>query len=742
MIVPPLGVPVRKERRTHVVRVVVAGVALLVASQATIAVGHAQGDPSAPGDLPAGFTDGVPVGGAAGPEGDTADGPAGGAASDAGPGVTSSGTRAATTRYFGRGPWEALVADATSATRPCPISTDGLTALAVAPVFKESGTGTSASTAASPMTLSRYDEWSGVRNESTNQNANYGLYAFRDPNTAYKRAFWHPGIGIWQYDSAGVGAPFTAVERMDVSVVASDVIAGMAARYCNPSSSVVGHGAPFSDLERRSSAWAPWGYPCTQCEQEFQNMTSTSQDFANVSLVDGITALGGVQPRTCTLVGAAGTLPCWYVDPSVGVIEGATAWARIAPLDGGSPTSTPTPLAAPFYVLDRGTTEERHWLRADTGYGIDISGSRLIGKNERPRSTQSGSGVTWRSSSGLCDLTTGRGACLPPAPAGLTLTEAVVNGTFRPIALDAQGDGRGDVLWYAPGATADYLWSGSGSGAFTATRVNIGGTYDDVLPLDIDGDGDDDILWYRRSTGTTYLWRATGDGTWQAQQLARPAGLQPVVVDTDGDGRDEVLWYGPGSLPDELWAWTGAFLTSRAQPVGGSYRPLVGDFDHNGKDDVFWYAAGRATDHLWLSTGRGTHRDVAVSVSGSYQPLVGDLDGDRNDDLLWYAPGSGPDSVWFGGPGGAFDRRSTSVSGTYQPVVVDLEGDGRDDVLWYAPGPASDVWWRWASDRSVSSAGFVADGPHRPVVGAFSAGGTDGVLWYAAGSTPDGVWWR
>lgn len=179
-------------------------------------------------------------------------------------------------------------------------------------------------------------------------------------------------------------------------------------------------------------------------------MTSTSQDFANVSLVDGITALGGVQPRTCTPVGAAGTLPCWYVDPSVGVIEGGDRLGAHRPARRRQPHLHTDLLAAPFYVLDRGTTEERHWLRADTGYGIDISGSRLIGKNERPRSTQSGSGVTWRSSSGLCDLTTGRYA-LNARAGGLTLTEAVVNGTFRPIALDAQGDGRaGDVPWYAP----------------------------------------------------------------------------------------------------------------------------------------------------------------------------------------------------------------------------------------------------------------------------------------------------
>ena len=740
MVLVVAGGSVLGVTRGGVRRLLVGAIALVAVAQAVPTAGGAQdAGPASVPELPAGFTDGEPVAGPDAAPAETAE--TGDTAGDGtGAGTTRAGTRA-TQRYFGRGPWEAIRASASAAARPCSISTNGLAAMVVAPVFKESSSAVSASTAPSPMTLSRYDEWSGTYATTSNRSANYGLYAFRDPNTAYKRAFWHPGIGIWQYDSAGVGAPFTAIERMDVRTTSADVAKGMAARYCNPSSSVIGHGPPYTGLERRYAAWTPWGYPCTLCEQEFQAMTSGT-DFSNTTLVDGISATGGAQQRTCTLTGVTGTLPCWYVDASVGTIEGATGWARINPLDGGSPTSTPTPLAEAFYVVDRGATEERHWLRADTGYGIDISGTRKIGTNERPRSNQAGSGVTWRSSSGLCDLTTGHGACLPPAPSGLRLTGTTVNGTFRPIALDAQGDGKGDVLWYAKGATQDYLWSGTGSGAFTATPLTIGGPFDDVLPLDVDADGDDDIVWYSRSTGAAYLWLASGRGTWQSFKLTRPAGLRPLVVDTDGNGRDEVFWYGPGSQADALWSWNGSTFTSRAQSVGGGYLALTGDFDGNGKGDVFWYAPGSAADHLWLSTGAGTHRDITASVGGSYLPLIGDFDGDGRDDVFWFGPGSVADHVWFGAAGGGFDRRTVAVGGSYQPRVADLGGDGRDDVVWYAPGPPSDSWWRWGADRSITSTALLADGQHQAVVGAFSTGGADGILWYAPGGSPDGVWWR
>lgn len=687
----------------------------------------------APPDLPAGFTDGTPVGGPTGPDG-------------AAPGPTeapsASTTRAASgQRYFGRDPWNAIRAAASAAARPCSISNDGVTGLVASPVFKESSAATSAASAPAPMTLSRYDEWSGTFGTNSNRNANYGLYAFRNPSTSYKRAYWHAGIGIWQYDTSGVGAGYTATERMDVRIIAADVAKGVVSRYCSPSPGVVGHGAPFTDQERRYAAWTPWGYPCTLCEASFQRLLSTTPHFSAVTLVNGISVMGGAQPRSCTLLGDREAVPCWYVDPRPGVVEGATAWATLTPLDGGSPTSSPTPLAAPFYVVDRGATEERHWLHEDTGYSIDISGSRQVGKNDRPRSNQAGSGITWTSGSGLCDLTTGHGACLPAPPAGVSLAVSPIGGTFRPIALDAQGDGKGDILWYAPGSGQDYLWNGTGSGGFSSVQITSNGTYDDVLPLDVDGDGDDDVLWYNRTTGVRYLWVAEGLRGFRAVRLPTTTGLRPTVVDTDGNGQEELFWYGPGSLPDSLWRWTGSAFAPRAQSVGGGYLGIPGDFDGDRRTDLIWYAPGAAPDHLWLSTGFGTHRDVPISASGSYWPLVGDYDGNGADDLVWYGPGVAPDSAWFGG-GFGFQKATVSVGGSYQPVVADVEGDGRDDLIWYQAGAGTDPWWRWSSTRVRSASAVSANGPHRAVVGGFSAGGADGIFWYAPGHTPDGTWYH
>jgi len=741
----------------------------LLAASAALGVTSAGAEPTPPAgsDLPAGFTDGVPVGSGDAPRPDSA------AKADADPmgkaNADSSGSGAAATKYFGDGPWAAIQAAADATPRCTGLSGPGLTALVVSPIFKESSAASRPSSAPSPMTLSRYDEWNGVYATTNNVSANYGLYAFRNPNTPYVRAYWHPGIGIWQYDSAGVGAPYTGEEVMDVRIVGADVAKGMASRYCNPPTSVVGHGAPFTEQERRDAAWWPWwagttSRSCRLCQVEFDAMTAKAPYFSNISLVPGISATGGAVQRSCTVPGQAGAVTCWYINPSVGVIQGSTAWATLSPDGNGSPTKAPAPLSRPFYVVKRNGTEERYWLRADTGYDTDISAVRVMGKNARPRSSQSGSGLAW-AKTGLCDLTAKRGTCgtntsppptnppptQPPptpvsspiaAPPGMTSTRENVSGTFRAVPLDVNGDKKGDVLWYAPGKAGDVLWLGNGSGSFTPKQLTIDGTFDDVLALDVNNDHRDDILWYTRSTGAAVLWTSTGSGTFSSSHLSPGSGKRPSVGDFDGDGTDDIFWYGPGNGADSITSWTRTGFRTTSRTVSGNYAAIVGDFDGNGRDDIFWYAPSVAANTVWLSSGSGGYVSRTVKVGGAYWPLVGDFDGDKRDDIVWYLPGASQDSIWFGGANGAFSVQTFKVNVTYQPIVADLGNDGRDDLVWYAPGDTGDLWTRWADNRGRNSVGLKVGGNHRPIVGSFSASGGDGILWYAPGSTPDALWWH
>lgn len=638
-------------------------------------------------------------------------------------------------RYFGREPFEAVEAAAAATARSCTISDAGLAALVLAPVFKESSAATTPDTAPSPMTLSRYDEWSGVYSTSTNRDANYGLYAFRNPYTSYVRAYWHPGIGIWQYDSAGVGAPFTAVERMDVATMAADVAQGMAARYC---------AASGTNQDRRYAAWAPWGNPCTLCEGFFQELAGTEPRFRDLGLVDGIELLGGTVARTCILGGVDGAVPCWYVNPSVGVVQGATAWATFSVDGKGDPTIPPAPLSLPFYVIDRGATEERHWLREDTGYAIDISASRQIGKNARPRSAQSGSGLTWKSSSTLCDLTTLRGACVPEGPSPKRTVRLQVTDPFAPFSGDFDGDGLDDVFWYGAGEARDALWFGRSSGSFVGEATAVRGTYEPLVG-DFDGDDKDDIFWYAAGGAPDSVWYGSSPYS-NRVVIARPVkgSYEPLVADFDGDGRDDVFWYAPGDAPDALWlGQANRTFSPRSVSVRGTYRPLIGDFNGDGRGDIFWLDEAATASPVWYGQGPGSFAStvVANAIDGVLRPRVGDFDGDGRDDVFWYTPGSAPDAIWFGNVTRSFTATSAAVHGTYDPVVADLDGDGDDDIIWYAPGaPPDSVWWGSAS-RTFSSGFASIPSTYVAVIGSFDAGSGIDVLWYQEGQLMgDSVW--
>ena len=101
----------------------------------------------------------------------------------------------------------------------------------------------------SPMALSRYDN---VSVNSTNVN----LFSFGRTTGAYVNAFWSPGIGMWQFDSAG-GWPFSAAGAIDSVTAANQAATTISYRWCNaPTSQQV------DDATRRKYAWGPW-YGCS-----------------------------------------------------------------------------------------------------------------------------------------------------------------------------------------------------------------------------------------------------------------------------------------------------------------------------------------------------------------------------------------------------------------------------------------------------------------------------------------------
>lgn len=544
-------------------------------------------------------------------------------------------------RTFGDDPLDAVLA-AAAEHKACGLSRDKLAALMLAPTFRESGAPTTE--APSPMTLSRWDTQSA-------------LYSFGN-KTSYPEAFWHPGISPWQYDDAGLWG-LTAAQRIDTAFIADHTAEYMVDSWCrSPSFETV---------------WAPWfacnGGACTEVYNEIYK----NGKLVNVTRAGGVTNYGGMRKRTCSNGGSA-TFTCWYVDPALA--EGYRGFAV--------PGAGPAPITAPFYVYSSGGKEHRHWLRAHTGYGIDIQASLPLGTNSR-------TSLTWQQGSNLCDISAGIGLCDPLAPAGFRLQTRTVNGGYQPFSGDFNGDGRDDIFWYGPGNKTDSIWYGTANASFSGAATKVNGTYEPVVG-DFDGDGRDDILWYGSGSAKDSLWRGRGGG-FQPEPIQVNGVYRPVAGDFTRDGRDDIFWYGPGGKRDSLWFGRSGGFTLGSVKVSGHYEPLVANYDGQKGDDVLWYGSGSAKDSLWLSDGDGTFTPKSISVSGEYTPVAGDFSGNGYADVLWYGEGSDPDRIWYGKGGGTFVTRPASAKFVYIPIAGDFDDKGGVDVFWYRPGRDYDAIW-------------------------------------------------
>jgi hypothetical protein len=112
---------------------------------------------------------------------------------------------------------------------------------------------------------------------------------------------------------------------------------------------------------------------------------------------------------------------------------------------------------------------------------------------------------------------------------------------------DFNGDGKSDILWYAPGIAKDWLWRGTTTGFTAAPAVNVNGSYRPVSG-DFDGDGKCDIVWYS-PTGADALWRGTGGGFTAGLAVSFGPGYTPTSGDFNGDHKSDIYWQDPAG-PD------------------------------------------------------------------------------------------------------------------------------------------------------------------------------------------------
>jgi len=308
---------------------------------------------------------------------------------------------------YGKGPLDAIRNAAKTTTSEssyasCGLSSTDLAAMMMVPTWFEAG-----GPVPSPMALSR---WDNVRTRASNAN----LFAFGQTTGPYVDqpsggAFFSPGIGLWQFDSAG-GWDLTAADAIDTVTAANAAASTIAYRWCNAPPSKA-----TSPQSRRQYAWGPW-YGCsgTRCEDRYQQLVTAGR--LNTAQDLGIDRYGGMQARSCNVAGLGTGLVCWYVNPANA--QGSTGW-RNGTYDPGR-IDFVTPLPKPFYVIRANGREYRMWIKEDTSFDIGITASIPIGSNAR-------TSITWDRQARLCDVTAWRGECGGVSPTGFV--DVVAAGT-------------------------------------------------------------------------------------------------------------------------------------------------------------------------------------------------------------------------------------------------------------------------------------------------------------------------
>lgn len=520
------------------------------------------------------------------------------------------------------------IAAATVATGiPCSIPGEQLAALMLAPVWAET-TGRITS-GPSPMTLSRFD--TAER-----------LYPFADTANA-SGAFWHPGVGLWQMDSAGLGRNYTAAQRIDVAQAAPPIAALMLERFC------------ATGLDDVWLDWVACASSAQQCHAAFEEIYDPITQRLVTFTEYPVTNTGGMQWRTCTIDGSV-AVTCGYVDPS----------AAIGNEDFIAPDFGPSPITRPFYVFALNGNEVRHWLGADLGQPGGVSAWRPLGSNAR-------SSLDWRAGERMCDTTLQRGDCAissQPTCVGLVVTVDLARGEL-------------------PTAGADVILGTFGNDRIEALGGNdtiCGGGGDDLI---YGGSGNDRVFG---DDGNDTIFGQVGadmlDGGVGADTLYGGPGYDTVYGregndNVQGAGGNDTLYGGPGD--DAIYGKPGDDRI----------------FGEAGNDEMY---AASGDDEVWGGPGndrlQGAGGDDTMAGQSGADTLYGQngndtLDGGNDDDIIYGAAGndtisggSGNDNLQGAGGDDVINGESGVDTLYGQAGINELIGGGNGDIC-FAGGPGS-----------------------------------------------------
>jgi len=193
-----------------------------------------------------------------------------------------------------------------------------------------------------------------------------------------------------------------------------------------------------------------------------------------------------------------------------------------------------------------------------------------------------------------------------------------ISGTYKPTAINVDGNGTSDIVWYAPGTAADSIWRFDTNGNHTTKAITINGSYQ-LIPghfSDVaEGSPQRRLLFFNKS-GADSIWTFDTNANHTAAAIPNIDGTYtPVVGAFTNPNRDAVLFYKPGTGAERFISFNanGSVNQLEAPTVNGTYDPEVGDYDGNGYQDIAWATGGKAT--LWkFNAGGFTQQSITTST--------------------------------------------------------------------------------------------------------------------------------
>jgi hypothetical protein len=271
------------------------------------------------------------------------------------------------------------------------------------------------------------------------------------------------------------------------------------------------------------------------------------------------------------------------------------------------------------------------------------------------------------------------------------------------VALDANNDGRTDLVAssWSPGLL--YLYTASSTGGFVRSEITgWDSTYSSgITSGDFDGDGNVDLLVTSNVTNLAVFMGSSGGSFTLGQELAVDKPRAPAVVDLNGDGALDLAIPSVGNDRLETWLGLGdgtfTFHTSVPLP-GHPHEASLADFDGDGHDDVTVVLDNTGTLIVRFGDGTGSfpRADVFTGHADATSVVALPLDGDPTPDLAIVRRGSAHVATWL-------NRRYSDCDGNGTWDALDLASGNASDCNGNSRHDACDIAWGTSLDVDGNS---------------------------------------